>query len=226
MRIPDILALTFLACFSTTLPAQFIRAYGVELKLNLATQLMTFPEIPDEGTFQANSIGTLGAGIFLESRQAGPFSGLIRLDYIRKGFKLPTQYGDIGTPIYFEFDQINTFDFIDADFLLKYTFSHPWIPHPYAGFRSGFLIARKVGSDYYPFNASDYSKEMHDFEKFSLGWVGGIVMPVTKEFHLGLETNLEFVPTIRRANFRSRNWVTSLNIGYNFSGRRGKKHGE
>lgn len=190
--------------------------FGIDLKLNSATQLMQFPEIPNEGTFQANSLGTIGFGIFAETKvlKSGALKGIAKLNYIRKGFRLPNQYGELFSSVYFEFDQKHTFDFLDLDLLLRYKFKSRFLPQISAGLRTGVLLAKKIGSDFYPFNLSGYPKEFYGYNKMSSGWIIGLSNRLTKELSIGLETNLEFLPTINRDNFLARNWVTSFNISY------------
>ncbi len=196
--------------------AQRSTRFGVDLKLTSATQLMRFPQIPNEGTFQANRLGTLGAGIFAEKslNKARTFWAIVKANYIRKGFKLPNQYGEINSDIYFEFDQNHTFDFLDFDLLARYKFRQRFLPSISAGLRTGFLLAKHIGSDFIPFNLSSYPKEFYDYNRISAGWVLGLSYPLTHEFSIGLETNLELLPTINREDFTARNWITSVNISY------------
>jgi len=210
------LLLFFVFYASAPLISQQCVRLGIDLKLNSATQLMQFPEIPNEGTFQANRLGTIGFGIFAETKvlKSGALKGVAKLNYIRKGFRLPIQYGEVFSSVYFEFDQKHTFDFLDLDLLLRYKFQSRFLPQISGGLRTGVLLAKKIGSDFYPFNVSSYPKEFYGYNKVSAGGIIGLSYSLAKQLSIGLETNLEFLPTINRDNFRARNWVTSFNISY------------
>ncbi len=201
---------------SSVIFAQKGARFGIDLKLTSATQLMRFPQIPNEGTFQANRLGTLGFGLFAEKslNKNRTFWAIVKANYIRKGFKLPNQYGEVFSDVYFEFDQNHTFDFLDFDLLARYKFRQRFLPRISAGLRAGFLLAKNIGSDFIPFNLSGYPKEFHDYNRISAGWVLGLSYPLTPEFSIGLETNLELLPTIDREDFMARNWITSINISY------------
>jgi hypothetical protein len=199
--------------------AQTQNVFGAHLNLNNCTQLMRYPQRPEEGTFQANSLNTIGLGAFWQRAlgNSGRHFGLIRAQYLRKGFRLPAQYGEVFSQVYFEFDQVHRFDFVDVDMLYRHKFHNRFVPQITAGIKGGVMFSKKLGSDFYPLNASSYPAEFYDYNKVTVGWLLGLGYTITPELGIHLETSREFLPTISRDNFKAINWVTSLNLSFNIS---------
>lgn len=205
--------------FSQSSVGQNTYQFGLDLKLISSTQLLRFPQKANEGTFQGNNLNSVGFGVFAKKdlNKSGTISALLKLNYIRKGFRLPTQYGEIGTDIYFEFDQRNIFHFLDLDALVQFKFHNKFLPLVNAGVRIGALLQSKIGSYYKPFiNFDSYPRQLHDFNSVSGAWVFGFSYKLTKEIGLGLETSIEMLPTINRKDFIAKNWVSALNVTYFF----------
>src|SRR5688572_12941711 len=69
--------------------------YGVVLVYNSSSQTNYDPTIPEDGTFQWNSLGTWGAGAYALKGISSKFSSSLSLLYQQKGYRELAQVGYI-----------------------------------------------------------------------------------------------------------------------------------
>ena len=209
-------------CFFTNLSNAQIDSYGFEYSRNFSTQLNFNPQKSFDGTTQWNTLSSNGLGIFLSYKIPNTkFNAQTNIKYIRKGFvekaqllKIPGNFQSI-----YDNEFNNTFDYLNFDFRIAFNLlnTYDYSLSPYIGIRNSFLISKSLESDIKPINFFYPMKYYKDFNKYNIGYMFGLSLKLSNLLIIEGETNLDFNHVIKTDILEVKNWVGSINFGFNIS---------
>jgi len=145
------LSLAFIACHAVCgIVVSQSFDFGINVIYNSSSHTNYDPTIPEDGTFQWNSLGTWGGGVYGFKDFSSKFGANLSLNYQQKGYKELAQVGYIpGGPIYDE-NLRNTLDYLSLGLTLKYSILESRSLKTYLniGLENNFLIDYKIESDF------------------------------------------------------------------------------
>ena len=189
--------------------------YGINPKLNFATQLTSDPSCKSDGTGRFNSLTTWGLDGFIEKPLLTRLSTMIKAGYCQEGFTYPMQISESDNN-YSNLNLKDKFNYLHLDLLGKVHLNKKNI-NPYAqlGIRTNYLINKKL-DDYIELPMSmynDYSK----YKNFNIATVGAIGIEIRNTIWVDVETSIDVLRPVRTSNLAVRNSLLTFNLGMNIN---------
>jgi hypothetical protein len=186
---------------------------GFYVQANAATQYVTNPQRPEDGTFAWNFLKSFGGGIYRIKTFTHRISIKERLNYSQKGFHHDYQVfsGPSGNLV--EIRNNNKLHYLSADGLFRYRLGKKSL-RLFLGARIDYLLGSNLPEETYnPQSTGPIRRD--DFRKFVCGAVGGLDVRIDKYFSLDLGVNRDISPALRYPDLLIKNWIWSLNLCMN-----------
>lgn len=189
--------------------------YGVVLIYNSASQTNYDPTIPEDGTFQWNSLGAWGVGAYALKGFSSKFASSLSLIYQQKGYRELAQVGyDPGGPIYDE-DLRNTFNYLSADLSVKYrtTNSQSLSTFINLGVEYSYLLDYEIESDFYPIN-SFYPVNVYqdNWETHNVSIIPSVSFTFYQSTTLEFGFNRSLTPVLETENLIVKDWIWTFRL--------------
>ncbi len=189
--------------------------YGVVLIYNSSSQTNYDPTIPEDGTFQWNSLGTWGAGAYAVKGFSPKFASSLSLIYQQKGYRELAQVGYIpGGPIYDE-DLRNTFNYLSADLSIKYrtTTSQTIRTFISLGVEYSYLLDYEIESDFFPINYFYPVKAYQDkWKMHNVSVIPSISISFYQSTTLEFGFNRSLIPVLETENLIVKDWIWTFRL--------------
>ena len=189
--------------------------YGAVLIYNSSSQTNYDPTIPEDGTFQWNSLGTWGAGVYALKGISPKFATSLSLLFQQKGYREIAQVGFVpGGPIYDE-DLRNTFNYLSADLAAKYRISNSQTSRIFInlGVEYSYLLDYDIESDFFPIN------NFYPVNTYQDNWATHHVSIVPSiSFTFYQSTTFEFgfnrslTPALETENLIVKDWIWTIRL--------------
>lgn len=189
--------------------------YGVVLIYNSSSQTNYDPTIPEDGTFQWNSLGTWGAGPYALKAFSPKFASILSVIYQKKGYRELAQVGYIpGGPIYDE-DLRNTFDYLSADLSFKYRIanSRTLCTSINLGVEYSYLLSYEIESDFFPINFFYPVNAYQDnWETHNVSIIPSLSLTFYQSTTLELGFNRSLTPVLETENLIVKDWIWTVRL--------------
>lgn len=207
---------------STTLsPAHAQKAidFGLTYNYNMSSQTNYNPCVPDDGTFQWNTLSSYGIGIVAGKTLGDRINLTNRLLYQQKGYVEEAQtaylFDDLQSP--FSFHTLrNRFDYITLESNISYgllRFKNIRIS-PLLGLNVNYLIRENIDSEKIdPINSCYPMTEFKgNWKKHSVGYNVGISCSLQEKINLGFEFQRSITPLLATDNVIVKDWTWAVRM--------------
>lgn len=189
--------------------------YGVVVIYNSSSQTNYDPTIPEDGTFQWNSLGTWGAGAFMLKSLSPKFASSLSFLYQQKGYRELAQVGYFPEgPIYDE-DLRNTFNYLSADLTIKYRISNSQTLRTFINFgiEYSYLLNYEIESDFYPIN-SFYPVNVYqdNWETHNVSFIPSVSFTFYQSTTLEFGFNRSLTPVLETENLIVKDWIWTFRL--------------
>lgn len=189
--------------------------YGVVLIYNSSSQTNYDPTIPEDGTFQWNSLGTWGAGAYAVKGLSPKFASSLSLIYQQKGYRELAQVGYIpGGPIVDE-DLRNTFNYLSADLSIKYrtTTSQAISTFINLGLEYSYLLDYEIESDFFPINYFYPVNAYQDkWRTHNVSVIPSISISFYQSTTFEFGFNRSLIPVLETDNLIVKDWIWTVRL--------------
>ncbi len=189
--------------------------YGVVMIYNSSSQTNYDPTIPEDGTFQWNSLGTWGAGAYVLKGFSPKFASSLSVIYQQKGYRELAQVGYIpGGPIYDE-DLRNTFDYLSVDLSIKYrtTTSQTISTFISLGLEYSYLLDYEIESDFFPINNFYPVNAYQDkWETHNVSVIPSISITFYQSTTFEFGFNRSLIPVLETDNLIVKDWIWTFRL--------------
>jgi len=210
----------FSICTSlSTADAQNAIDFGLTYNYNMSSQTNYNPGVPDDGTFQWNTLSSFGIGIVAGKTLGDRIYSTSRLLYQQKGYVEEAQtayvFDDLQSP--FSFHTLrNRFDYLTIESNIGYSllrFKNLRIS-PLLGLNVNYLIKKNLDSEKIdPINSCyPISEFKGNWKKLSVGYNLGISCSLQQKINLGFEFQRSISPLLATDNIVVKDWTWTIRM--------------
>jgi hypothetical protein len=189
--------------------------YGVVLIYNSSSQTNYDPTIPEDGTFQWNSLGTWGAGAYVLKGLSPKFASSLSVLYQQKGYRELAQVVYFpGDPIKYE-DLRNTFDYLSADLAINYRITNSQTLSTFIslGVEYSYLLSYEIESDFYPINSFYPVNAYQDkWETHNISVIPSISITFYQSTTFEFGFNRSLIPVLETDNLIVKDWIWTFRL--------------
>lgn len=189
--------------------------YGVVLIYNSSSQTNYDSTIPDDGTFQWNSLGTWGAGAYALKGISPKFATSLSLQFQQKGYRELAQVGNIPQGPIYDRDLRNTFNYLSADLSIKYRITNSQTLSTFInlGVEYSYLLDYEIESDFWPINNFYPVNAYQDnWETHNVSIIPSISFTFYQSTTLEFGFNRSLTPVLETENLIVKDWIWTFRL--------------
>jgi len=215
----NIILVLILSISFTILKAQGKLDYGVSIIYNISSQTNFNPQIPDDGTFQWNSLKTQGVGLIIGKAIGTKFYLTNRFLFQQKGYTEEAQSAYIGinfhSPLIHHTLQ-NKFNYITLESSLGYNlFKLKALKiTPHLGLNSNLLLYQMIESERLDLVNPSYptSEYSGNWKRISVGYNAGVSFSFHEKINLGFEFQRSISPLLKTDILLVKDWTWAVKM--------------